>query len=58
MIHHRAKSPLWKMTRPPSRVSTMKMDGFEPSSASGRFTASFEYVGPARRKEAAMFGIR
>jgi hypothetical protein len=57
MIHHRAKSPLWKMTRPPSRVSTMKMDGFERSSASGRFTASFEYVGPARRKEAAMFGL-
>ena len=57
MIHHRAKSPLWKMTRPPGRVSAMNMKDFDRSSASGRLTASFEYVGPARPKEAAMFGV-
>jgi len=57
MIHHRAKSPLWKMTRGPSRVTVGVLRGFEKSSAAGRMTASFEYVGPARRKEAAMFGV-
>ena len=57
MIHHRAKSPLWKMTRSPSQVSMSPMKGFARSSASSRITASFEYVGPARREEAARLGI-
>jgi hypothetical protein len=57
MIHHRAKSPLWKMTRPPSQVGDSRLKGFERSSAAGRITASFEYVGPSGRKEAAMFGV-
>jgi hypothetical protein len=57
MIHHRAKSPLWKMTRTPSRVSISAMKGFAISSASSRITASFEYVGPARREKAARLGI-
>lgn len=48
MIHHRAKSKLWKMTRPPSRARDPNPDS-KISTASGssvnRLTASFEYIG-------------
>ncbi|QDV53881.1 ABC transporter ATP-binding protein [Gimesia fumaroli] len=61
MIHHRAKSKLWKMIRPPSTVQ--RQIGFEQkrmhqiSSSSGRVTASFRYVGPGRKNEARRFGL-
>jgi hypothetical protein len=58
MIHHRAKSPLWKMTRPPSQVGVSSMRGFARSSARSRMTASFEYVGPARGEEASRLGVK
>lgn len=50
MIGHRARSPLWSMTRtvssaPRASDSGALWDGWKTSS--GRWTASFEYVGPA-----------
>jgi len=58
MIRHRAKSPLWKMTRSPSRIaSEPRLGQFRKSSSTRRLTASFEYVGPTRVKEARRFGI-
>lgn len=60
MIYHRAKSDQWKMTRPPQRSNirsnktTIKI---KSQSAYNRFTASFEYVGPANHEDAARFGI-
>lgn len=58
MIRHRARSPLWRMTRPPSRMASKpRLRQFQKSSATRRMTASFEYVGPARVKEARRFGI-
>jgi ABC-type dipeptide/oligopeptide/nickel transport system ATPase subunit/GNAT superfamily N-acetyltransferase len=53
MIYHRAKSPLWRMTRKPGltgggrRFSLMRK-----TAAVDRITAGFEYVGPARFEEA------
>lgn len=49
MIHHRARSPLWRLTRLPSRSATgkgSKAATFAPTVATDRLTASFEYVGP------------
>ncbi|MBX9652076.1 ABC transporter ATP-binding protein [bacterium] len=58
MIRHRARSPHWKMTRSPSRIaSEPRLRQFRRSSSIRRMTASFEYVGPARVKEARRFGI-
>lgn len=58
MIRHRARSPHWMMTRSPSRIaSEPRLRQFRKSSSSRRMTASFEYVGPARVKEARRFGI-
>lgn len=48
MIHYRAQSPKWKMTRKPSRVSNAGKNAKIQSSANlsvSRLTASFEYVG-------------
>jgi GNAT superfamily N-acetyltransferase len=54
-IHHLARSSEWRMLRRPSRVGrkgrTSKLDGYKESSR--RFTASFEYVGPAGDPDAA-----
>jgi hypothetical protein len=62
MIRHRAKSNVWKMNRMPSRVGTQgktsSIKGIGDTHATGRLTASFEYVGPARAEEAAGFGLR
>jgi hypothetical protein len=58
MIHHRARSPWWRMIRPPSRVRLQAQQAWRATSASNRITASFEYVGPTRRREAARFGVR
>lgn len=61
MIARRAKSCLWKMTRPPSSVH--RQVGFErnrkgrTASSSNRLTASFQYVGPPRPDHARHFGL-
>jgi hypothetical protein len=58
MIHHRAKSPLWRMSRKPGltgggrRFSLMRR-----TAAIDRLTAGFEYVGPARFDEARLFEV-
>lgn len=60
MIRHRAKSPVWRMRRPPSRVSvtSAKSDvGLRAAQASNRFTAGFEYVGPPRPDDARRLGV-
>lgn len=57
MIAHRARSPLWRMTRPPSRLRANRLRRFVSTSSRDRLTASFEYVGPARPAEALAFGI-
>jgi energy-coupling factor transporter ATP-binding protein EcfA2 len=63
-VHHRAKSPLWKVTRqmsrmrPQSRKTTLNRGvGTAKTVSSSRLTMSFEYVGPARRTEARRFGL-
>jgi energy-coupling factor transporter ATP-binding protein EcfA2 len=62
MIHHRARSPAWRMNRGPSRVPPRHRR--DPQSQVGdktmscrRITASFRYIGPQRRDLAAQFGI-
>jgi hypothetical protein len=62
MIHHRAKSPRWRMGRPPSRVrprqrKLLPMAAWDQTLSSRRMTASFEYVGEGRAEIAAEFGI-
>ncbi|MDB5353604.1 MAG: putative transporter [Phycisphaerales bacterium] len=62
IIRHRAKSPLWRMLRAPGRVSRSGSSGAGKTGMSatlsrGRMTASFEYVGPPRIREATEFGI-
>jgi ABC-type ATPase involved in cell division len=59
MIHHRARSPLWRMTRKPSLVGG-HAGGFatmRKTSAIDRLTAGFEYIGPARAEDARNFGL-
>lgn len=46
MIHHRARSPLWKMTRQPGFTSRPSLAQFVATTATQRFTAGFQYVGP------------
>ena len=62
MIHHRARSSLWRMHRPPGIVgragkSSRETCGMADTLSRRRFTAGFEYVGPARAEEAAAFGL-
>jgi hypothetical protein len=57
MIQHRARSALWKMTRPPSLTGPQKMSALNRTCAWNRLTASFEYVGPPRYEEAQAFGL-
>lgn len=57
MIGHRARSPLWRMTRGPGLGHRQPMAGFGRTAALTRLTASFEYVGPARRDDARRFGL-
>jgi GNAT superfamily N-acetyltransferase len=63
-VHHRAKSPLWKVTRQMSRMrpqskktSLNRGVGTAKTVSSSRLTMSFEYVGPARPEEARKFGL-
>jgi energy-coupling factor transporter ATP-binding protein EcfA2 len=63
MIHHRAKSSAWRLKRAPSRVqpnyrSGRQTDLCSKTSSSRRMTASFEYVGEARRDIAVQFGLK
>lgn len=61
MIRHRAKSNFWRMTRKPSSVQ--RQNGLEQIRnrrivcSAGRITASFQYVGPGRKKQATGFGL-
>ncbi len=61
MMRHRARSPLWKMHRKPSRTSkvgkTSSRRDFSNTIASNRFTAGFLYIGPARPEEAKRLGV-
>ncbi|MCI0703587.1 MAG: GNAT family N-acetyltransferase [Planctomycetia bacterium] len=63
MIRHRARSPLWKMKRGPSRTGLDRGEmrrGFGQnlmSRAVNRLTAGFEYVGPARPEDARRLGV-
>jgi hypothetical protein len=57
MIWHRARSVLWKMTRPPARMQRPRLVNFRNAAATRRLTASFEYIGPSRLREAWHFGI-
>jgi len=70
MIRHRAKSPVWKMLRAPSRVGAdseakrlrsgsarVREIGVASTRATDRFTAGFWYVGPARPEDARRLGV-
>jgi hypothetical protein len=62
IIRHRAKSPLWKMLRAPGRVSRAGITdtgttGMRATLSVSRLTASFEYTGPPRPREAREFGV-
>jgi energy-coupling factor transporter ATP-binding protein EcfA2 len=55
MIRHRARSPLWRMTRAPSRAAPCRR--MRRTQSSRRMTASFRFVGPARAELAKAFGL-
>ena len=57
MVRRRARSPHWRLTRAPSLGGRQRMPGLSRTAAADRYTASFEYLGPARRTEAAEFGV-
>lgn len=62
MIAHRARSPLWRMHRPPgmagrSGATSRDTCGMARTNSRGRITAGFEYVGPTRPEDARRFGI-
>ncbi len=61
MIAHRARSPLWRLSRKPSLAGAGRAGRFTAlrrTAAIDRLTAGFEYVGPARPDEARRFGLR
>ena len=60
MIRHRAKSPLWRMSRPPGLSgggSSRRYHLMRRTAAVDRITAGFRYVGPPRNDEAKSFGV-
>lgn len=60
MIRYRARSPKWRMNRPPSRVSrpgAKSSQSLAASAAFARFTAGFEYIGPADPAATRRFGV-
>ncbi|MDP9175559.1 MAG: ABC transporter ATP-binding protein [Planctomycetota bacterium] len=64
IIHHRMRSPLWKMNRAPSRVSIQSqrrtirnLSHLDNSHSNTRRTASFKYIGPPNPGLAKMFNI-
>jgi hypothetical protein len=63
MIRHRCASPNWRLIRKPGLTNrnageSSKGFKFARSRAVARFTAGFQYIGPARPDEAARFGIK
>jgi ABC-type ATPase involved in cell division len=59
MVRYRARSPLWRMTRPPGRNSrsSSRTCSASLSAATRRYTSSFEFVGPALPEQALGFGV-
>ncbi len=59
MIGHRARSPLWRMTRKPSLGGTngKRFSLMRKTAAVDRLTAGFAYVGPTRPDDARAFGL-
>jgi ABC-type thiamine transport system ATPase subunit len=60
MIRHRRRSALWKLTREPgfsNKPGRSDTAGTAAAVAKSRLTASFEYVGPARDREARSLGV-
>lgn len=64
MIHYRAKSKRWKMTRAPGQSAPFrsskdmkKTASLRKNQSSSRNTASFEYVGPKNCDDAQKFGL-
>ena len=61
MIHHRARSPLWKMVRRPGIATPHRggaaKTGMGATGSAERITAGFEYVGPARAVDAKRFRL-
>jgi GNAT superfamily N-acetyltransferase len=59
MIHHRARSPLWRMARKPGLTggSSRRFSAMRKTAAIDRLTAGFEYVGPPRFAEARILGV-
>jgi energy-coupling factor transporter ATP-binding protein EcfA2 len=62
MMHHRSRSPLWRVRRGPSRVVRNKnrggvVTGMDKSISSRRMTASFKFVGAPRFEESQAFGL-
>jgi GNAT superfamily N-acetyltransferase len=58
MIRHRAGSQNWRMTRAPGHGHAQRRGGrFSRASSAARLTASFEYIGRPRRREAIGFGL-
>lgn len=65
MIRHRQKSPLWRTVRKPSltrisagdRSGAKRGIGYAKTRAADRYTAGFEFIGPALPEEARRLGI-
>jgi ABC-type uncharacterized transport system YnjBCD ATPase subunit len=59
MIYHRAKSPLWTMTRRPGLAggTSGRFSMMRKTAAIDRITAGFKYVGPSRPDDARRFGL-
>jgi Acetyltransferase (GNAT) family len=61
MIHHRAESKNWIMTRRPSKTRPgplgRKLGWLDNTVSQKRMTASFEYVGKPKRQIARAFGV-
>jgi GNAT superfamily N-acetyltransferase len=60
MIYHRARSRVWTMNRKPSRAAKQgATSGLDQTLrvSNKRFTAGFEFVGPARPDDARLLGV-
>jgi ABC-type uncharacterized transport system YnjBCD ATPase subunit len=58
MIRHRCRSPLWRVTRMPTTLTSTHQDRCMAASGSaGRLTGGFEYVGPRRDGDARRLGV-
>src|SRR5262249_54084168 len=62
MIRHRARSPLWRMGRKPSKTNRDRGEmsrrvGVGKTRAVNRLTAGFEFVGMTRPEDARQLGV-